>query len=254
PALPPPDRAARLPERKRAAARALERRPEPGGGKVRHKKNQIRAGPKQRQPHAGPAQGADHEPCDRSSSRAFTVPGFACRSSVALSARRPPCCCSSASHAVSAENEAPSSCTRTLPAPSASTRFSCPRSPCLSAACSTAAAGLAGGATLGAPRTLATSAACSWTCASCACTEAQRPGKGLGVGCRRREAEAQGAVGVFDALHAHARFALDRGRRTREEREHVAGRGDAAARAQVLEAAPHLLGRIEDRAGLGEAL
>src|SRR6266568_5980434 len=83
---------------------------------------------------------------------------------------------------------------------------------------------------------------------------AQRAREGLGVGLGSGDPDDQRAPGVFDALRAHARFALDRRRRARQEKEHVPGCGDAAARAEVLQAAPHLLGGIEDRASFRKAL
>src|SRR4029077_5513669 len=139
-----PDRARGIAERKRSATRALERESDPRSGRIRQKKNQIRDCAHYGQPDAGTAKSAGHEPCARNSIRPFTVPGLAPLSSVALSARRPVCCCSSTSHDTRAWNGASSICKRTAFAPSASTRFSCPRRPCRSAACPTATAGLAG--------------------------------------------------------------------------------------------------------------
>src|SRR5437660_432896 len=169
-----PQSACGIAERECSAARALERESEPRGRRIHQEKNQIRGCAQNGQPDAGAAKSPGHAPCTRNSSRPFTVPGLAPLSSVALSARRPVCCCSSTSHAISAANGASSICTRTAFAPSASTRLSRSRRPCRSAACPTAAAGLAGSVTRGAARRLATRAACSCTRASCAWTETRR--------------------------------------------------------------------------------
>src|SRR5258708_10046621 len=112
-----PDGACGFAQRKGSAAGALERESEPGGGQIRQKKNQIRAGPQDDEPDAPAAKSADHAPCARNSSPAFTVPGLACRSIAALSPRRPASSCSSTSHAIKGLNDAPSSCTPTPPPP-----------------------------------------------------------------------------------------------------------------------------------------
>src|SRR5882672_1215116 len=172
-AAPLPHGAARITERERTAARALEGVAQPRRGQGRQQEHQVRGEAEQGEAHPGAAQRRDHAPCACSSRVPFTVPGLAFLSMVAFSARSP-ACCSSTSSDIKAGKGAASICTRTLFALSASTRFSCSRRPLRAAAACTAEAASAGASEGGAARRLATSAACSRICASCACTVVRR--------------------------------------------------------------------------------